>query len=75
MKGVFYILVVVIIAVLIENVKCAPVDPKKSTEKPSDVNEVEDAGRVSSIFCYKLHFIANFITCQNKTACMKCANE
>nr|CAG4637259.1 EOG090X0B17 [Ceriodaphnia reticulata]SVE73122.1 EOG090X0B17 [Ceriodaphnia reticulata] len=45
MKGVFYILVVtVIIAVLIENVKCAPVDPKKSTEKPSDVNEVGDTG-------------------------------
>ncbi len=69
MKGVFYILVV-IIAVLIENVKCAPVDPKKSTEKPSDVNEIDDAGKVSMNF--KLHLIANF---KMPTACIKCAND
>ena len=49
MKGLFHFLIVtVFFTVVIENVKCAPVDPKKSTEKPADVNEVGDAGGVST---------------------------
>ncbi len=48
MKGVSnFMFAVIIFAVVIINSESAPVDPKKSTEKPSDANGVEDAAGVS----------------------------
>ncbi|XP_046641924.1 nucleobindin-2-like isoform X2 [Daphnia pulicaria] len=44
MKGLSnFIFAVIIFAVVIINIESAPVDPKKSTEKPSDANGVGDA--------------------------------
>nr|SVE74367.1 EOG090X0B17 [Daphnia barbata] len=37
-------LIAIVIVVLVNNVQSAPVDPKKSTEKPADANGVGDAG-------------------------------
>nr|CAG4640271.1 EOG090X0B17 [Daphnia pulex]SVE85055.1 EOG090X0B17 [Daphnia pulex] len=49
MKGVSnLIFAVIIFAVVIINIESAPVDPKKSTEKPSDANGVGDAAGVST---------------------------
>jgi hypothetical protein len=50
MKGVSNFTLVFIIAVVIINIESAPVDPKKSTEKPLDTNGVGDAGGVSILF-------------------------
>nr|CAG4651227.1 EOG090X0B17 [Simocephalus serrulatus]SVE94424.1 EOG090X0B17 [Simocephalus serrulatus] len=44
MKSISCFILVAVIILLIENVRCAPVDPKKSTAKPSDANEVGDSG-------------------------------
>nr|SVE86310.1 EOG090X0B17 [Daphnia similis] len=44
MENISTFLVAVIIGVLVNNINCAPVDPKKSTEKPADANGVGDAG-------------------------------
>lgn len=48
MEGVSTFLVAAVIGVLVNNINCAPVDPKKSTEKPTDANGVGDAGGVSN---------------------------
>ena len=49
MKVVYRFTIALIIAVVIINIESAPVDPKKSTEKPSDANGVENAAGVSNI--------------------------
>ena len=49
MKGLSnLIFAVIIFAVVIINIESAPVDPRKSTEKPSDANGVGDAAGVST---------------------------
>lgn len=49
MKGLSnFIFAVIIFSVVIINIESAPVDPKKSTEKPSDANGVGDAAGVST---------------------------
>lgn len=47
MKSISCLILVAVIILLIDNVLSAPVDPKKSTVKPSDANEVGDSGSVS----------------------------
>lgn len=42
MEGASTFLIAIVISILVNNLESAPVDPKKSTEKPADANVVGD---------------------------------